>query len=424
MTHLLPPNLLKLFAPRPPLPFFRSVGKDPEKVKSKNVAGVAALLAQIREDNERGIVGAGVSDDREEGEEERYTYAEEIKRSMYREQKQKRVREEFQRAKETYKPADDPEAIGDPYKTLFISRLSKNATEEDLRKEFGVYGRIDRIRLVKNKRGHSRGYAFIVYDREKDMKAAYKEADGVTILGKRILVDVERGRTVRGWKPRRLGGGLGGKPIYYHPYRLNYNRHVAGRPKPVAPAAEAPRFGPPSGGGFRGGDRGGRGGFRGGFSDRPGGGFRGRGGGFGGGRGGGGGFGGGDRGYGDRGGGGDRGGFGGGDRGYGGMNGEGGRGGFGGGDRGGYGPRGGGGGGGGYGGDSGYGGRNDSGGGGYGPSRGRGGGIGYQGGFGGHQDNGYQNSGGGGYGGGQDNGYPPKRGYDDGADRDSKRTRY
>lgn len=32
------------------------------------------------------------------------------------------------------------------------------------------------------------------------------------ILGKRILVDVERGRTVRGWKPRRLGGGLGGRP--------------------------------------------------------------------------------------------------------------------------------------------------------------------------------------------------------------------
>ncbi|KAL5634502.1 hypothetical protein ACGC1H_002525 [Rhizoctonia solani] len=309
MTHLLPPNLLKLFAPRPPLPFVRCVGRDPDKVRSKNVSGVASLLAQVREDNERGIVGAGASQaEREEGEEERYTHAEEIKRTIAREQKQQRKKEEFQKAKETYKPADDPEALGDPYKTLFISRLSKNATEDDLRKEFGSYGRIERIRLVRNKRGASRGYAFIVYDREKDMKAAYKEADGISILGKRILVDVERGRTVRGWKPRRLGGGLGG------------------RPKPVAPV-EAPRFGPPSGG-FRG-DRGGggRGGFRGG--DR--GGFRGRGGGFGG-RGGYGG----DRGYGDRGGGN----FGG-DRGYGG-----GGGGYGGGDRG-YGPRGGG-----HGGDS------------------------------------------------------------------------
>ena len=39
--------------------------------------------------------------------------------------------------------------------------------------------------------------------------AAYKYADGKKIDGKRVLVDVERGRTVKGWRPRRLGGGLG-----------------------------------------------------------------------------------------------------------------------------------------------------------------------------------------------------------------------
>jgi U1 small nuclear ribonucleoprotein 70kDa len=76
------------------------------------------------------------------------------------------------------------------------------------------------------------------------------------ILGKKILVDVERGRTVRGWKPRRLGGGLGGRP------------KTESLP---APAIPAPR------GGMRGGGGGGGGGFRGGG---------GRGGGFGGGRGG------------------------------------------------------------------------------------------------------------------------------------------
>ena len=98
--------------------------------------------------------------------------------------------------------------------------------------------------------------------------AAYKESDGLQVMGKRILVDVERGRTVRGWKPRRLGGGLGG------------------RPKPVEPSYGTTTPAPS------------RGGFRGGF-DRGRGGFRGGGRGFGGGRGGG---------YGDRGGFGDRGG--------------------------------------------------------------------------------------------------------------------
>ena len=40
--------------------------------------------------------------------------------------------------------------------------------------------------------------------------AAYKHADGKKIDSRRVLVDVERARTVKGWLPRRLGGGLGG----------------------------------------------------------------------------------------------------------------------------------------------------------------------------------------------------------------------
>ncbi|KAF8876741.1 hypothetical protein BD779DRAFT_1613251 [Infundibulicybe gibba] len=279
----LPPNLLKLFAPRPPLPYARPVDKDIDRITKKHVSGVAHLLAQLREADTQTLItqGEGAMED---GEEPVFTHAEEIKRQIRREERKAKRTEEFKVAKDSYKPADDPEAVGDPYKTLFISRLHKTATESDLRREFEGYGTIERVRIVRDKKGRSRGYAFVVYERERDMKAAYKESDGLHIMGKRILVDVERGRTVRGWKPRRLGGGLGG------------------RPKRVEPA---PVAAPPARGGFRGGFGGGRGGF----SDRGGGGgFRGRGG-FGGGRGGGGfggdrgGFGG-DRGFGDRGGGG------------------------------------------------------------------------------------------------------------------------
>ena len=35
--------------------------------------------------------------------------------------------------------------------------------------------------------------------------AAYKYADGKKIDGRRVLVDVERARTVKDWLPRRLG---------------------------------------------------------------------------------------------------------------------------------------------------------------------------------------------------------------------------
>ncbi|KAL1949802.1 hypothetical protein VTO73DRAFT_8683 [Trametes versicolor] len=303
-THLLPPNLLKLFAPRPPLPYTRPLDRDIDRVRPKNVEGVGHILAQLREARTQDLIDSGNAakreeDAMEEGEEPTFTYAEETKRQIRREERKQKKAEDFAKAKDSYKPAEDPEATGDPYKTLFISRLHKNASESDLRREFESFGSIERVRIVRDKNGRSRGYAFIVFERERDMKAAYKESDRLHIMGKRVLVDVERGRTVRGWKPRRLGGGLGG------------------RPKPEAPAfiggGGSSSGGPRGGfrGGFRGGDRGGdRGGFRGG----------GRGGGFRGGRGG---FGGGDRfggprddfGGGDRGG---RGGFGGGFRGRGG----------------------------------------------------------------------------------------------------------
>ncbi len=34
---------------------------------------------------------------------------------------------------------------GDPYKTLFVSRLSFDATEQDLQEEFGRYGALERV---------------------------------------------------------------------------------------------------------------------------------------------------------------------------------------------------------------------------------------------------------------------------------------
>merc|ERR1712142_1055199 len=84
-------------------------------------------------------------------------------------------------------------------------------SESKLRREFEQYGPVKRIRMVNDaNNGKPRGYAFIEYEHERDMHTAYKHADGKKIDGRRVLVDVERARTVKGWLPRRLGGGLGG----------------------------------------------------------------------------------------------------------------------------------------------------------------------------------------------------------------------
>lgn len=129
--------------------------------------------------------------------------------------------------KASYDPATDPHVEGDAFKTLFVARLSADTTERTLQKEFEEYGPIKRVRLVTDAEGKSRGYAFLEFEHRNDMKMAYKMADGKKIDGRRVLVDVERGRTVPDWyercrwytcsaglwhrRPRRLGGGIGGE---------------------------------------------------------------------------------------------------------------------------------------------------------------------------------------------------------------------
>lgn len=53
-------------------------------------------------------------------------------------------------------------------------------------------------------------FFFVVFECVGFFTAAYKHADGKKIDGRRVLVDVERARTVKGWLPRRLG-----KNIYF-----------------------------------------------------------------------------------------------------------------------------------------------------------------------------------------------------------------
>jgi U1 small nuclear ribonucleoprotein 70kDa len=102
-THLLPPNLLKLFAPRPPLPYSRPVDKDIDRITKKDVAGVGPILAQLKEATTEGLLTAGEGDVMEEGEEPPYTHAEEVKRQIRREERKKKRTEEFKVAKEACK---------------------------------------------------------------------------------------------------------------------------------------------------------------------------------------------------------------------------------------------------------------------------------------------------------------------------------
>ena len=100
-THLLPPNLLKLFAPRPPLPYIRPVGKDIDRVTKNTVSGVGRLLEQLQESKTAGMLSSGEAPDMENGEDSSLTHAEETKRQIRREERKKRREDQFKIAKDT-----------------------------------------------------------------------------------------------------------------------------------------------------------------------------------------------------------------------------------------------------------------------------------------------------------------------------------
>ncbi|XP_062206057.1 U1 small nuclear ribonucleoprotein 70 kDa-like isoform X2 [Phragmites australis] len=195
----LTPNLLKLFEPRPPLEY-----KPPlEKRKCPAYTGMAQFVSHFAEPGDP-------------------EYSPPVPKCETRSEKKARIRmnkleqgaakvaEEIQK----YDPQSDPNATGDPYKTLFVARLNYETPEHKIKREFEAYGPIKRVRLVTDKEtSKPRGYAFIEFMHTRDMKNAYKQADGRKVDGKRVVVDVERGRTVPNWHPRRLGGGLGSSRI-------------------------------------------------------------------------------------------------------------------------------------------------------------------------------------------------------------------
>ncbi|CAB1435213.1 unnamed protein product [Pleuronectes platessa] len=198
MTQFLPPNLLALFAPRDPIPFLPQLEKLPhEKHHNQPYSGIAPFIRHFEDPRD------APPPTRAETRDERL----ERKRREKIERRQAVVETELK----LWDPHNDPNAQGDAFKTLFVARVNYDTTESKLRREFEVYGPVKRIYIVYNKRtGKPRGYAFIEYEHERDMHSSYKHADGKKIDGRRVLVDVERGRTVKGWQPRRLGGGLGG----------------------------------------------------------------------------------------------------------------------------------------------------------------------------------------------------------------------
>ena len=163
MTDKLPPDLLHLFQPRPPVKYYVPLDSSPEEkgLKPSTLTGLAAFLGEVE----------NYAEDYEFHPTESWLQ----KRDRVRQEKQQRIVDMQKDDFEDFNPSEDPKVKGDALKTLFVGRLSFDATEKDIEREFGRFGPIERIRLVKDeskskpKKAH-KGYAFVMFERERDMK--------------------------------------------------------------------------------------------------------------------------------------------------------------------------------------------------------------------------------------------------------------
>lgn len=191
-----PKQIIQLFAPRPPLQF----KPTPRKRKLPNMTGIAMYVHAFKDNAERGN-----KDGKEKDENTFETPAQ--RRQRVKSQKLDRVNAIVQDGRQEWKPKErDLVKTKDPFKTLFVANVAYTTLEIRLRHEFEQFGPVVMVNIPKDHGGVSKGYAFVEFEREADMKIAYREANGLKIDGRRLLVDVERGRTVDSWFPNRLDG--------------------------------------------------------------------------------------------------------------------------------------------------------------------------------------------------------------------------
>ena len=81
---------------------------------------------------------------------------------------------------------------------IYVGNLDTRATERDVEKEFGHYGRLREVWVART----PPGFAFVEFEDGRDAADAVKHMDGRRILNQRIRCEPARG------PPRGRGGGF------------------------------------------------------------------------------------------------------------------------------------------------------------------------------------------------------------------------
>jgi U1 small nuclear ribonucleoprotein len=161
MTRYLPPNVLHLFSARPAVEYAQPTTKR----RMLPYGGVAQCMASFTNPID------------EPPPEPLKLLTREERTAIKREKKKEKERQKIENEIQSWDPHVNPKATDEAFKTLFVCRLSYNTSESKLRREFEQFGPIKQVKMISDLDNKPRGYAFIEFERERDMRDAYKAAD-------------------------------------------------------------------------------------------------------------------------------------------------------------------------------------------------------------------------------------------------------
>merc|ERR1711971_902933 len=71
---------------------------------------------------------------------------------------------------------------------LFVRGVEASVSQEEVRELFAQYGRLTGVRLVTYRNGHSKGIAFVEYEKEAEAAVALLKTDGTKLKGVELQV--------------------------------------------------------------------------------------------------------------------------------------------------------------------------------------------------------------------------------------------
>jgi len=99
---------------------------------------------------------------------------------------------------------------------IYVGNLSRESTEEELRREFEAFGQVTSVNVIKDRySGQSRGFGFVEMANKSEAQAAIDGLNGKSLNEQTLTVSEARPRAEGGrgggsYGGRRPGGGFGG----------------------------------------------------------------------------------------------------------------------------------------------------------------------------------------------------------------------